>query len=324
MRFDPRLVGFGLFLVVAGGVVLAVRQGLVPAGAIEQVWSLWPLLLVGFGLSMILDKRPGASLGGLVVAVVFGIMAGGAISGGGFPWGICSGDDADGIAFQPMSGELVAGAEVHLEMACGDLALATTDGGGWLLDGTSEDGRGPRVEQDEGGLRIERDESGGFDIGAAPDRWRFALPREPRISLSVAANAGTTELDLTGADLADLGVELNAGSLTVDLADADAVGGLSVEVNAGSATIWLPDAALRADLAVNAGSIAICSPPDVGLRILANDNVAASIDLGDRGLVRVGDAWQTAGFAEAAVRIEIEADVNAGSVSLDADDRCST
>ena len=77
MRIDRRLVGLGLFLVTAGAVMLAVRQGLIPDAVAQRAWTLWPLILVGSGLSIVLAGRPGASLGGLVVALTFGAMLGG-------------------------------------------------------------------------------------------------------------------------------------------------------------------------------------------------------------------------------------------------------
>ena len=50
MHIDRRLVGFGLFLITVGGVMVAVRQGLLTEDAARQAWTLWPLILVGSGL----------------------------------------------------------------------------------------------------------------------------------------------------------------------------------------------------------------------------------------------------------------------------------
>ena len=91
MLIDRRLVGFGLFLITLGGVMVAVRQGLLGEGVARQAWTLWPVILIGAGLSIVLAGRPGASIGGLVLAVTFGAILGGVAATGVFPRaGVCS------------------------------------------------------------------------------------------------------------------------------------------------------------------------------------------------------------------------------------------
>jgi hypothetical protein len=72
MRFDRRLSGIGLFLIVFGVVLLAGHEGLIPSASAERAWTLLPLLLVGSGLSLVLVSRPGAAIDGLIVALTLG------------------------------------------------------------------------------------------------------------------------------------------------------------------------------------------------------------------------------------------------------------
>ncbi|HEX5824913.1 MAG TPA: hypothetical protein VFY18_10690, partial [Candidatus Limnocylindrales bacterium] len=109
----------------------------------------------------------------------------------------------------------------------------------------------------------------------------------------------------------------NAGSIRVDLREVAALGSLSLEANAGSATLWLPNRSLTGRLQANAGSIAICLPTGAGLHVDTHASVAASNDFGSHGLTRTGDTWETPGYAAAAVRIDLTAEANAGSLSLD-------
>ena len=74
MRIDGRLVGFGVFFIVFGGVLLAGRQGLIDPALLERAWQLWPLLLVAIGLSIVLAGRPGSDLGNLLFAVGSGTV----------------------------------------------------------------------------------------------------------------------------------------------------------------------------------------------------------------------------------------------------------
>ena len=52
MQIDRRLVGFGLFLITVGTVAVAVRQGVLSEEIAGRAWSLWPLILIGIGLSI--------------------------------------------------------------------------------------------------------------------------------------------------------------------------------------------------------------------------------------------------------------------------------
>lgn len=322
MRIDRRLVGFGLFLVTVGVVMVAVRQGLVPDETARRAWNLWPLLLIGTGLSIILAGRPLAALGGLVVAVTFGAIVGAIAATGSFvPIGICGGDRDQGTAFAETSADLAGTARVSIEQACGDLNVSAADGSRWTLRGVSGDGQPPAVSASPGEISITSRSSGMFEIGSS-STWDVALPRSPSIDLSVTASAGEARLELGGAHLAGVTLVRNAGSVRLDLRDVAAIGPLSVTVNAGSATIWLPSLSLTGRLHANAGSVALCLPPGVGLRLATGESVAASNDFEAHGLTRNGDAWETAGYAGAAVKIDLTAEANAASLSLDAPSTC--
>ena len=53
------------------------------------------------------------------------------------------------------------------------------------------------------------------------------------------------------------------------------------------------------------------------------DSVAASNDFAGHGLIETNGAWETPGFADAEVRIDVRADVNAGSLALDPGPACA-
>lgn len=118
---------------------------------------------------------------------------------------------------------------------------------------------------------------------------------------------------------------------TVSLAMADAAeesAGLpdrSVQLKWPNDLVIATDPGLRAldpFAAEDAGSAAVCLPDGLGIRVTF-EGVAASNDLSDRGLVRVGDAWETPGYATAAARITLAAKVNAGSLALDPARECA-
>lgn len=316
MHIDRRLVGFGLFLITVGGVMVAVRQGVLSESAARQAWTLWPLILVGSGLSIVLAGRPGAPLGGLVLAITFGAMLGGVAATGVFPGtGLCSAGDDDGATFSDGGGDLGPSARVTISQDCGDLTVGTVDGTKWSLSGASRDGRPPEIQRLADSLRITTRDDGPFDLAGSGD-WTVVLPRATAVDLDLKVNGGQSRLAFAGSHLDALSIDANAGSVDLDLREASAVGETALAVNFGSATVRLPSLSLRLDLSVNAGSAALCLPSGAGLRVRM-DSVAASNDFAAHGLVETNGSWQTPGYDSAEIRIDLQADVNAGSLALD-------
>ncbi|MEO5884014.1 MAG: DUF5668 domain-containing protein, partial [Candidatus Limnocylindrales bacterium] len=66
MRTDRGLLGWGVFLVVAGAIALAVQSGSIPD---RSWWTFWPLNLVGAGVGRIFQRTRLQPLGGLVMAM---------------------------------------------------------------------------------------------------------------------------------------------------------------------------------------------------------------------------------------------------------------
>jgi hypothetical protein len=323
VRIDRRFLGWGVFFVVLGAVPLAVRQGLVTEDQIRQAWGLWPLILIGIGVGLVLRRTPFEALGGLIVAGTFGLILGSAIATGDWNFGgfgSCGGSE-DGKAFEARSGTLAGEAAVSIAVDCGDLAVAPAAGSAWRIEGTNEDGDGPRIEDRGSALDIRSREGGGF-FGGSRDSWRVTLPTDPTIRLDLTVNAANADVDLSAMRVPDLHVTANAADVTIDMAAATAAATLTAKVNAGTVRITLPVEDLRGSVSANAGSIELCAPANVGLRFQVDENITATYDFGRGGLVQVGDAWESPGYASAEVRIELQADANAGSIVLDPEGGC--
>jgi hypothetical protein len=322
MRIDRRLVGIGVFLITVGAVMIAVRQGVLSDDAAARAWDLWPLILVGAGLSIVLAGRPGAVTGTLVLALTLGAMLGGVAATGSFPRaGLCGGSPGQGQSFPVSGGDLGSSGRVTVSQDCGDLTLGTVAGSTWSLSGESRDGRPPQVESGIGRLRITGPDGGPFDLGGTV-AWNVVLPRDPAIDLGIEVNGGQSRVTLAGAHVAALHVEANAGSIDLDLRDIATLGDGTLDINFGSATLRLPNQSATSTLSVNAGSAALCLQPGAGLRVSLKGAVASN-DLGSHGMIQSGDTWETPGYAGAPVQIEIRADVNAGSLVLDPQRQCA-
>ena len=82
MRVNRSLLNWGVFLIALGGVPLAVQQGWADTSIAGDLWRLWPLILVGIGLGLIMRWTPLAWFGGAIVAGTFGLIFGALIAGG--------------------------------------------------------------------------------------------------------------------------------------------------------------------------------------------------------------------------------------------------
>ena len=82
MHIRRGYLGWGVFLILAGAVPLAVRAGYLTDDQIGRLWTLWPLILIGIGVGLILSRTRFDFIGGIIVAATLGLMAGGLLSSG--------------------------------------------------------------------------------------------------------------------------------------------------------------------------------------------------------------------------------------------------
>jgi hypothetical protein len=336
MRVDRGLLGWGVFFIVLGAVPLAVRSGTIDASAVRRAWELWPLILVGIGLALVLSRTRLAVVGGLVVAVTFGLMGGALLatgigwSGGFGSWGFGScgsgtGSSEGGAPFETHSGAFSGDATVHFELNCGALSATAVDGSAWTVSGTSEQGRAPEVSATDRRLVVRSPGRSGIDLGAKPWRWEVTLPRAGAVTMELAVNAGSGRLDLAGMQVPAMDVTVNAGDARVDMSGAGGTGHIAGSANAGSLVLRLPTppGTATGSLSANAGSVKMCAPDGVALRFRTAEAALGSYDLGRNGdLVHIGNTWATPGFETATQRIDLTLSANLGSIKLASGNDC--
>ena len=321
MRIDPRLLGWGVFFILLGAIPLAARAQLLSRDLLGDWWLLWPILLIGWGLGLVLTRTPIAWIGGAVTAITFGIMGGSAIATGfhavqGGPG--CGG--GQGTAFDSRTGDFGASAQATIEFSCGTLTVGTAAGNGWSVAGTERDGRVPSITADIGRLEVRSPEGGGLDGGRTT--WNVALPRNPSMALGLTLNAGSGTVDLAGANIASASITVNAGSITADLSAVAQVGDVNATANAGSIALSLPAGARSANLSLNAGSLDVC------VAVGAQVEVAWSGTLGSNNLDDLGftehddDRWRSPGFNPQAAFTKLNVQATAGSFELQLGGTC--
>ena len=322
MHPDRRLLGWGVFFVLLGTIPLAVQSGAFPREVVAQSWRLWPLILIGGGIGILLRGTRAAAIGGVVTAVTFGIIGGSVLAGAVDIGAVgCGGGPPSGQTFQN-GGDLGATASVDIDMRCGDLTVRSVDGAAWSISGQADPDDRPDISADGTSVSLDSGSRGFFipGIGTSRAKWDVGLPRSSTIDLDTTLNAGQATLALGGAKLGSIDLTTNAGSLALDLQGATVGNGIELTVNAGETRIVLPSSSLTGSMTVNAGSLRVCVAPDVGLRLRTNENLTAAFDF--PGLTRDGSTWTSPNFASASAKIDLTATANAGSITLNPGSGC--
>jgi cell wall-active antibiotic response 4TMS protein YvqF len=320
VQINRRFLYIGLFFITFGGVLLAARQGWISESTVAALWQLWPVLLIAIGLSIILSRRSVGWIGGVIVSVCLGAMAASVVQGGVVPFVGCGGGQT-GIPFTTQEDDLASQAQMDITFSCGELSVVTGDGASWSLSGSSSDGKVPDVERSDSGVSMEsRNRS--FPFSGGRETWTVRVPTEPTIDFGVTLNAGSGVVQLDGATLSGVHSTVNAGTLTLDLRGVTAITDLGGTVNAGSSITWLPELSVGGSLTVNAGSLVICAPDGIGLRLHTGDNPISSNNFDQAGLVKTDDGWETPGYDSASVQTDLNVTANAGSASLNPSQPC--
>jgi hypothetical protein len=316
MHVNRGLVFWGIALITAGAVALAIQAGAIPGDSAREAWRLWPVALIVIGLAVIAARTPLALVATILAGLTVGGLAGTLVAGWpeGFSFG-CSGDLDES---RTETGAFSGTAEVTLEFNCGDLSVTTDDAGSWQVDARYASGAEPEIRSGESSLLVRAE--GGPWFSDSRQAWDVVVPNDVDLRLEVDANAASSALDLAGAHFAELGVHANAGDMLVDLTGAEAER-VELEVNAGSIALRVGGATTGAgSMSVNAGSLELCVADDLVVAITIDDpNVTFSHNLDDSGLDRSGDTWRTGDGAPA---VTLDVDGNAGSFTLNPEGGC--
>ena len=325
MHVDRRLLGWGLFFILLGGIPLAVKGGLLDEQLIGQWPLLWPVLLIGWGLGLLLRNTPLALIGGAVTAVTFGIMGGGALATGfgGVP--IASGctSNSPATAFASQNGQLGQTARAEIEFSCGSLTVTSGDGTGWSISGTDRNGTGPAIDTSGGGVSLKSTAVRNLLGSSGHAVWNVTLQKAPALDLGLTLNAGDGTVSLPGTTISSASITLNAGALTVDLGEATAAGDVNATVNAGTGALTLPAGGRSVNLSLNAGSLKVCLPTGAALQVQWSGALGSN-NFDGAGLVKVDDnTWTSSGFVAGQPHTELHVSANAGSFELQFGGSCS-
>jgi hypothetical protein len=318
MRVRRGLLFWGFFLIPLGALPLLVRAGALDGNRLVDAWRLWPLILVGVGLALLVGRTRAAVVGTMVIALVLGTIGGAALASGSV-WvgGVTECGVASGAATQRLdrSGTFAGPATTRLDLRCGSLNVSPTSAADWSVQAAHR-GPAPVVNATADGLDVR------VPAGAGDQRqdWTVRLPAAAVREIGVTANAASASLDLAGMTLTRLDADMNAGDLRVDAATAT-IDRVRATMNAGRIRLTVGPTALTGDLSVNAGAIDVCVPDNVALRFHVTDQLTFVNNLGARGLSRSGAVWTRTATGGGPV-VDLSVDGNAASFTLNPEGGC--
>lgn len=300
MKNERRGGLFGPLLLISAGVLFLLNNlGVVDWSIWRSLLSLWPIILVGIGLDLLIGRR--SMLGSLVVAVVvLALLFGGA-------WYLVqqpgsSGATASHTISQPLAD--AARADVQIRAGAGDFRLGPLAEDGQLIAGevmlrpTQELAETFTTSGDQATYRLG---IVGSNIVLAPtlgrsnfEQWDLDLSQEAAIDLDVTVGAGEANVDLTRLDLSQLAFHMGVGDATVVMPEQ---GQFQAKVDGGL------------------GKLVIRIPDGMAARIQADSGIGSMQVNGE--FQHQGDFWITPGYAEAENRVEIEVDIGIGGIVIE-------
>ena len=324
MRIRRGFLNWGTFLICLGTVPAAVQLGVLDRGLAGDLLRLWPLVLVGIGLGLLLRFTPFAAVGGIVVAATLGLLFGGLFAGG-FPSSVaaCGSGPASGPEVYREGAFSGDGATLSVELSCADIEVGRASGETWSVQAITADGN-PRIDFDERSLSLRSRDSDGFIFpGLGRESWHVSLPADPALSMSATLNASSGTMSVGNGPLEQLNATFNASDLRVDLsgpADNDAHR-FNGTLNASSVTLAMPDGDLTGNITLNASSLTVCVPPGAGLSITYEDTLS-SHNFAEAGLAGADGSWRTSNYASAASQISLDLNANVSSINVDRSGGC--
>lgn len=309
----------GVFLVALGGLLLIARNGSIPPETIYAALALWPAAFIAAGAALLLRGTRLSLPAGVTAALIPGLLLGGLITVAPDLDVRCGTTQTAG-ATRTLDGRLSDGSTVDLRLSCGHLDIGTASGDAWRF--ATRAAAGDPVVDARGDALVVRSaaRTGGPGMSWIAETWQMTLPTDVRHDLRVEIDAGDADIRLDGARLGDARFGVDAGALDLDLSGAT-LERLVLDANAATVKLVLPSGGdFTAELSIDAGELNVCIPADLEVRITAD---AELVDLEIQGLIRVGDAWETAGYATSVDQVDVTLDANVGSVHIQLEGVCS-
>ncbi len=298
MNFGKYL--WGLILILIGVAFLLVNFGAISWSTLEQLWRLWPVLLVALGLS-IMSQNCGKIVRGIInliiVIFILGLFAIFVYPGTREYLTTRSVSSENTNISEPLGADTDS-ADITLNTGAAKINI----GGGsqLLVSGT--------VESNISRVITERTVRNKTDV--------LSIKSEEIVPQIFWSHKNTWNLNLN--DSLPTKLNLNTGAVDTDLdLHETAVNELSVKSGASTYKLTLGDkvSSFKGEISLGAGSLKIKTPENVGLRIV-NDSGASSNNFEKLGLNKNDKTYESKNYQTAEKKIDLTLKTVASSIEL--------
>jgi len=295
---NSRSIYRGLVLIGIGVLLLLANFGYVEWGFWWNMARLWPLLLIALGIRLMFRDSVLAAV--LAAALVLGTFGYAAWQTQGMDGGERS--DRQTARFEQAADAALESCRLDVDFGAGELYVGA--GTAALAEGEldyygippewrySSEGAQGRLQASQAQNAVE-----GFfrQPNHSGYHWDIKLSEQPLWDIDADTGACEADFDLTGLPVSRFDLDTGASSVEIRLGDRQPA--CQVRINAG------------------ASNISLAFPAGAGVRVgldgaLNGNNLAAA------GLVRQGDYYVTAGYADAAVRFDVDIDMGVGNLDV--------
>lgn len=283
---------FGIILIFLGLVYLGVTTGIFNWAVWEKIWRLWPLILIGIGISMVSQNRTAKTIMMIIfiLALCFGLWT---------LWRESSDQPGSSVDQQAISESLQSGVDAG--------SLTVKVGASTInLSGPSENGKFIVGQLESRGIRHTWTTS----TSGTTQKAEIATNG---ISAPFIGVKSLVDLQLTNAIPLDIRLDVGGVNATLDFSQVKA---RSVTIDAGASNITLtygPNLAeATAKISAGASNITIQAPEPLAVKIKSDSGLSAT---SFEGLEKVDDAtYASKGFDQGEKKLTVT--ISSGVSSL--------
>ena len=236
MRYTYRYRSFfwPALLILAGLVALLVNTGQISAERLEQLLSLWPLILVVIGLELIVRRTVHGVTGDIAAALIVLL----AVVGAAAYVAVAPAPSAThSLEASEEVGDLSeAAAEINAGAATISIAGSKEAGSNLFLAHIDYSGNKPEVNLDRASGRLTISQRGGFTFFQSR-KFALHLTLNPGVAWKLELNTGSATTTIAVADLHLESLALNTGASKSDITLGPAATTVPVEINGGALTV---------------------------------------------------------------------------------------
>jgi hypothetical protein len=320
---------FPIALITVGVVWLLVNNGVIAAESLYRLIPLWPLLLVGGGLSLLLRR-----LWWPLAALMWLVLAGALVWALVYSPALLPRVDAVNLRHEVLKEPVgtAKSASVELNLSLNPTTIRAAESGSdlveadifvadrALLDVTGSEMKNVTLhDQSFAGPNF-------FNyafLTQSGQPWTIGLTPKIPLKLEIDASTGSLNMDLTAIKLEGLRIEGSTGSMNVTLpASLDDLP-FSLDASTGSVNLTIPDGtSTNMDVKASTGSITIDVPDGAGIQVNVTDSGVGSLNLPD-GMEKVrgpeGEKeglYENKAFSGSGEKIIIKLEMSTGSVTI--------